>query len=279
MRYMNSPTVFNLGGDYVGVQYIESDGTGKNTNNKGNSLQHVQVLQVSQAGWQMKSQKTDIGPYHTHAGMCGAAFGVEGEESVHLGMFQAPITGAGQPALQYALYDNITKTIEVDTNYKYWTVGWYADSGMLANIYGQNPNDQGRDFLRCTGDIPNPGYQQQGGFKPSVKTFVATPHAGRVYLDEEKNSMWFSLVPGVTEKVVPPEPPADPVEPPPADDINEDVTPEVEPPAPENLPGAPMLSGAESGCSVAPSSGSSGLGALVVLGLAAFGLARRRREV
>ena len=39
-----------------------------------------------------------------------------------------------------------------------WVVGAYnGDSGYIANKYGQNPNTQGRDFLRCIGNVPNPG--------------------------------------------------------------------------------------------------------------------------
>ena len=80
-------------------------------------------------------------------------------------------------------------------------------SGKLANLYGQNPNTQGRDFLRCLADVPNPGFGQPTGYLPNVKTFFVTPHHGRIP-GEDKNSMWLSFVPGHTSEVVTPDPPA-----------------------------------------------------------------------
>jgi MYXO-CTERM domain-containing protein len=256
-----------------------SSGDGKNTNDKGESEVYFNVVTATDNGMQIKSQKTNIGPYQTHPGLCSGRFGTVGageEAPMHAALLQAPITGAGQPALQYVQYDAVSKNILVDTNYKYWTVGWYADAGYLANIYGQNPNDQGRDYLRCMGNIPNPAYGIDGGFKPTVKSFTAAPHSGRMYGEEPKNAMWLSLVPGETEKQVAPEAP-DPPQKPPVNEEGGTTTPPPPGKTDPTAPSQPTLGNASSGCAMG--SGAADLGTLLVLALGALGLARRRREV
>jgi MYXO-CTERM domain-containing protein len=93
-----------------------------------------------------------------------------------------------------------------------WPIGYYGDSGHIANIYGQNPNTQGRDFLRCIGDVPNPGHGVSGGYLSNVESFFVAPHAGRIPGDP-KNALFLSLVPGKTDKPVVVAPPEE-VEPP-----------------------------------------------------------------
>ena len=81
-----------------------------------------------------------------------------------------------------------------------------ADSGYAANLYGPNPGRQGRDFLRCIGDVPNPGFGKAGGFRPEVASFFARPSCG-MQPGEPKNALFLSLlpahVPGRTIEPVP----------------------------------------------------------------------------
>ncbi len=208
-KYYNQPSVALLANNKVAIQLVESNGAGKNGNDKGSSLSHLFVVDVSDDGMEIKASKQNVGPYQTHPGMCAAGFGATkagdtGER--YVAVFQAPITGAGQPSLQYVSYDPVGKSIGIDTKAHNFVAGWYGDAGYLANIYGHNPNTQGRDFLRCVGDVPNPGYGVEGGYKANVKTFTAAPHAGRE-TGEPKNAMWLGLVPGVSLDPVQPGPP------------------------------------------------------------------------
>jgi MYXO-CTERM domain-containing protein len=73
---------------------------------------------------------------------------------------------------------------------------------------------QGRDFLRCIGDVPNPGYHVEGGYMKDVKSFFVAPVPGRVPGDY-KNSLFLSFVPGQADQVLTPQNPA-PADQPPA---------------------------------------------------------------
>jgi MYXO-CTERM domain-containing protein len=79
-----------------------------------------------------------------------------------------------------------------------------GDSGYISNIYGRNPNNQGRDFLRCIANVANPGYGVANGFMPNVKSFIAAPHGGRKSGDP-KNSLFLSLMPGEVDAPQPPD--------------------------------------------------------------------------
>jgi MYXO-CTERM domain-containing protein len=274
--YFNQPSVA-LVGNNIAIQTVMSSGDGKNTNDKGESTTYLDIVEATDVGMQLKSTKMAVGPYQAHPGMCSSTFGAVGEGEVakpHAALFQAPITGAGQPALMYVDYDDVSKNIILDMNFKFWFVGWYADSGYMSNIYGQNPNDQGRDFLRCVGNVPNPGYKQAGGFKPTVKTFTVAPHSGRMYGEEPKNALWLGLVPAETEKTIVPEPPDAPTKPPVSGEGN---PPGTDPSDPSGR-GQPTLGNAANGCGcVVAGERSTSYGALLALALGMLGLARRRR--
>src|SRR4051812_39969790 len=53
-----------------------------------------------------------------------------------------------------------------------------ADSGYLSNLWGRNPRTQGRNFLRCIGDVANPNYGKSGAWMSHVKTFFVAPSNG-----------------------------------------------------------------------------------------------------
>lgn len=207
--YMNQPQVAVLdeAKGIFAVGYQESNGAGKNTNTKGANTSHVKIIQATDLGFTMGTDRTAIAASQTHASICSGAFGTTGERVI--GSFGAPITGVGVPTLQFAQVDTasgvMNAAITAGTD-KLWTVGFYGDSGHLANIYGQNPKTQGRDFLKCIGDIPNPGFGVMGGFMPNVATFFAAPHSGRM-AGEPKNALFLSLVPGRTTMPATPQDP------------------------------------------------------------------------
>ncbi len=270
--YMNQPTVGALDNGRFGVQVLESSGQGKINNEKGSNVTHAYVIEPQVDSFLIKDHKVGLGSYHTHSAICAGAYGIEGKR--HFGILGAPITGNGQPSFQLLSYD-ATTGIAQDKTMNKWVVGWYGDSGKLANMYGQNPNTQGRDFLRCKGDIPNPGFGQPNGYLPHVATFFVTPHSGRID-GEEKNSQWLSFVPGKTSEIVAPASPTDPanIKPGPSDSgYTGDPTPPGAAPQDDPVPGSEgkdpsVLTSPSAGCSSSGRdiSGTSGL-ALIGLGL------------
>lgn len=282
--YMNQPTVGALDNGRFAVQVLESSGQGKITNEKGSNVTHAYVIEPQLDSFLVKDHKVGLGSYHTHSAICAGAYGLEGKR--HFGILGAPVTGNGQPSFQLLSYD-ATTGIAQDKTMNKWVVGWYGDSGKLANLYGANPGTQGRDFLRCKGDVPNPGFGQPNGYLPHVKTFFVTPHSGRID-GEEKNSQWLSFVPGHTSEVVQPAAPTDPasIQPGPSDN-GYTGSPEPPKPAPQDdpIPGTDndkdpsvLTSPSSGGCAVSGDeddlSGAAGL-ALVGLGLV---MASRRRK-
>lgn len=202
--YMNQPQLASLGNGRVALMVVQSDGAGKNNNNKGANKTHLYALTPNDQSIQEESHLTNIGPYQVHPTICSGKWGVTGETVI--GMLDASPTGVGQPGLQLVHYDNITGLKPVDKFNDLWVVGFHGDSAYLANLYGENPNTQGRDFLRCMGDVPNPGYKVDGGFMPTVESFFLTPHSGR-QANEPKNALFLSFVPGKVDEPVSPSPP------------------------------------------------------------------------
>ena len=278
--YMNQPTLVALDNGYFALHVLESSGEGKTNNKKGSNISHDYILSPGAESFVVNAHEVALGNYPTHSATCSGAYGSEGK--VHFASFGAAVTGNSQPLAQFFSYNN--SAITDDPEHNTWTVGWYADSGKLANLYGANPNNQGRDFLRCIGDVPNPSFGQPNGFLPSVKTFFVMPHAGRIP-GEEKNSQWLSLVPGWTSQPVEADPPADvkdvqlgpqgegPVdsEPPPAEEPPGGDPPGTDEPTVVN----PKTS---AGCAAAAGGDFGGL-ALVGVGLALAIGARRRKGV
>jgi len=146
----------------------------------------------------------------------------------------APASGNGQTVLQMFKFGTGTNAaapkpaLTTDLQADKWISGFYGDSGFMSNIYGQNPRQQGREFMSCIGDVANPGYHVANGFMADVATFFVVPHAGRVPGDY-KNALWLGLVPAKSDSALPPEGPKDP-----ADIPTGNVAPGSTPPAPGN---------------------------------------------
>lgn len=93
--------------------------------------------------------------------------------------------------------------------------GERGSGGYLANMLGENPGTQGREFVSCQGGVANPGFGVAGGFMPKVKNFFIMPFTGRK--DPVPSSttpfagQWLSLVPGAlaSGSQPPPPPPGD----------------------------------------------------------------------
>jgi len=217
--YANQSDLVDLGNGQVALQAILSSGDGKdadNNNAKGSQTTRLMVLSVNTTGFTVARQHTLTTALvdQTHASLVGGAWGVSGEPAIAL--LTGSITGSGVAAAT-VFSANTMKSIGSRRLSRYT-----IDSGYLANIYGQNPNTQGRDFVRGINNVPNPGFGVTGGFRPDVKTFLAVGLSGRKPYAEQserertdkKNALFLSLVPAQTsvpqpDDVLPPAPDLD----------------------------------------------------------------------
>lgn len=273
-KYANQPSVAFIGGDTYVVGLIESGGNG-DKDVKGPSTTHVYFISASPAGFSKLAHVDDVGPYQAHSAICAGKYGTAGAYSATL--MDASITGLGQPALQMIGFDAATKMINVDKNLDSWIINAYnGDSGYLANIYGNNPNSQGRDFLRCTGDVPNPSYGKDVGFKPNVKSFFIAPHAGRA-VENDKNAMFVSFVPAEVDAKTKPGSPTN-NEGPTSRVPTEELPTGEQPTGPSNADPI-MTVGNTGGCAMSSSGSGPGAPWALLLGLGLLGALARRREV
>jgi MYXO-CTERM domain-containing protein len=263
MIYMSQPNVAKLADGQFVLQTIASNAMGRNTNLKGTNLTYMYSLTAAGDALQAQQVGTGMAAYQTHASLCTGAYGVSGNKAVSV--ISASATGIGRPMMMMLGIDPTTKAVTYDENNDKWPIAWYGDSGHLANWYGRNPMRQGRDFMRCAGDIKNPGHGVQNGFMSNVSTFFAAAVSGRVPGDA-KNSLTLSLVPGQVDTAVTPQNPSL------ATDVGASNAPVGPPPA------APSSS---SGCAcstVGGGNGTSDFAGLALLGLGLAVIASRRRS-
>lgn len=291
--YMNQPSLAKIGPGRFALETIESSGQGKNTNVKGGSKAHIYILEPSDIGPNVRAHQDGIGVYQTHSAVFAGAYGQDGR--TFLAHFEAAITGSGVPAVTFASYDSAAQKLLIDTVKDQWVVGpTMSDSGYLANIYGANPNTQGRDFMRAISNVPNPGDGVEGGFMPEVKSFWVLPYAGMdgSAPEEDKNALFVSFVPGHTNVPVDPESPTvvEPgsAPPPPSDPTTTSSTGSGSGATSSSSGGngatddpSNLGSTAPSGCACEAAGSdapSSGIASMMALGLAALVVARRNRS-
>ncbi len=210
-HYMGQPTVAKINDTSFALSTIESNAMGQNTNLKGSNVAHLYTMDLAADAFTINGHVTGVAAHQTHSTICTGAFGVDG--AAHVGVISAPPTGIGRAEMVMVNYDTPTKVFTYNDQAHKWPISWYGDSGHLANWYGENPMRQGRDFLRCIGDVPNPGYHQDSGYMKDVKSFFVAAVSGRVPGDY-KNSLYLSFIPGQADQVLTPQNPA-PVDQPP----------------------------------------------------------------
>jgi hypothetical protein len=265
MKYMSQPSLARLSDGHYVLNHIESNGGGKNTNLKGSNLAHLISLDVVSDAIVKGGEITGAATYQTHSAVCAGAYGTSGNPVA--AVISASPTGIGRPAMLMVGYDDGAKQFSYDQVNDNWPIAWYGDSGHLANWYGRNPGRQGRDFLRCIGDVANPGHGVQGGYMSNVASFFVAAVAGRVPGDA-KNSLTLSLVPGQVDVQTAPENPQ------PADQVN--TTPPAAPVAPTTSGDASSSKGCA--CDAAGRGDSRGAGGLSLVAMAiGLAFARRRR--
>ena len=269
-QYISQPSVGRLAENVFALQVSGSNGLGKggdgNRNIKGSNTPYTHMLVRNPQTNELKVTGNVMGAaaYSTHTAICTGKSGINSEPTVNV-ISASPI-GIGR-AESLILHPQLMASTPYtyDKQKDLWPINWYGDSGYLSNRYGRNPGRQGRNFLRCIGDVENPGYHKEKGFQADVKTFWVAAVEGRVPGDA-KNSMPISLYPAEADT---PSVPQNPVS---ATDI----------PVNTGDPGNPTATPAKSGgcgCSTpGTSSGAGFAGGLGLVGLAIAAAARRRRS-
>lgn len=260
-KYMNQPSLARLPDGKIALNAIESNAMGRGTNNKGINLSHLYMLEPNGDAFTIKSEVTGIASYQTHASICSGKIGEAG--SVGIGVISASPSGVGRPMFMTVKADTAAFSF---TRHKEWPIGFYGDSGHLANWYGANPMKQGRDFMQCIGDVPNPGYHQANGFMADVESFFVSAVSGRVP-GNMKNTIDMALIPGKQDREATPQNPTT------AQDVPLGQT------EPTETPKAPAPK-SESGCacSTPGTTTSNDMAGLAVLGLGLAAVVSRRRK-
>lgn len=181
--------------DFV-MKFNVSNGYGEDTNDKGSSLMELRSYRVTDQNdlvMQDSMDSVDM-PFQTHATLCSGYHGAPDAANRSLALVSGSPTGAGQGQMHYYNFGTELTLSKVEER----VISEYSDSGHQSNIYGANPNNQGRNFFHCIGDIPNPGYGVEGAFKAHVKSFWAVTMSGKEPA-HMKNTQFMILSPATGE--------------------------------------------------------------------------------
>jgi len=209
--YFNQSSVVSLGNGRFALMAQESNGNGKNTDDKGFNIDHVWILEPTAEGPGIKAHTSGNAFYSTHASLLTGGYGEDGAQV--LGIYEASVTNSGTASITFLRYDPQALAFKpVDKIMDSWVASTgYADSGKLSNMYGGNPNTQGRDFLYGIGDVRNPGYGLPDGWMNDTETFFVLPYNGAAknIENEPKNAAYLTLMPGKVTKAAPPKAPSE----------------------------------------------------------------------
>jgi hypothetical protein len=283
--YFTQVSLVNIGTGRFAMMTQESTGTGKNTNDKASNTSHIFIMEPTDDAPGVKAHTMGDAIYATHAALVTGGYSETGETA--LGLFEAPPTPSGVAAVSFLKYDPQALSFKpLDMVNDQWIVSpLNADSGKLSNLYGQNPQTQGRNYLHGVGDIKNPGFGK--GFMKEAETLFAMAYTGKSpNPDEPKLAAFITLMPGKTATPVTPSNP----EAPPPEQFNPNGVKPAEPGANGNVdqpaPGTPNANEPDTDTQVAPQSAGACAfsaepttgGSLAALGFAIMGLAASRRR-
>ncbi len=259
--YYNDPQVAALDYNRFAIKVNRSNGAGRKTNDKGASRSEVQFWEITDNNeFILKDQEKDLdAPFQTHAAMCSGMYGDPAKESAQsFALLTAPPTGVGQGMLHTMKWTAESGFSQADQ----WIISEVGDSGEQSNMYGANPNNQGRNFLNCIGNVENPGYGIDGAFMPTVKSFFVSTMSGKKP-GEGKNSQFLSASPALHDPTG--------TQGPPSGSSGSGGT---------KGPGSSGSAGESSGACAMGDAGTSHNGTMAALVLLGLGLAaaRRRRE-
>jgi MYXO-CTERM domain-containing protein len=257
----------NVTDTYV-VTYVEVDTSNRRNRSKGATYLKVVPVKVTLDDLELlDTPKYDMAGFgdQAHQYSCATLWGPEARPTavVIQGSIVGSTTGVGRASILG--YDASTRRA---SNLQDLVFQDSTDTGWIAQYYGNNPNTpQGRNHHDCF-MMSNPGYGVAGGFQSNVKEFLFIANTGRKLRTDgvAQDKMAFDLVfvPAVVPSVTEPQPEPEP-------DPEDPGEPSPEPTEPDDVDGPSNSLG---GCST---TGTTGSGTLLVLGLA-FGLAIRRRR-
>lgn len=196
----NQPSIGYLKNSRYAVGFTESNSAGKGSDTKGFNRFHLVVLDTSAGSIETVADSREKYPkglpfkWSTHAAICTGSYGLTDKASEHIAIMGASVTGVGQPTMDFIEFSPQEGGLVLHPEYMKVT-NEVGDSGHLSNAYGNNPGEQGRDFLRCAGNVPNPGYGIEGAWWPEVKYLFAQPIAGSP-ANAVKNGLYMSLIAG-----------------------------------------------------------------------------------
>jgi MYXO-CTERM domain-containing protein len=273
---IRSAPILDAAGAPTNQAYIEyQELTKRRRNDRGAVSRKASVIQFSREGLDVLAvpqydiaQAVDV----THGAICSTQFGVEGQTVSAMFTLSGSLNGSTGTlsTAQTVMWDNAARKL---INDRQLPLNSTIDTGWLSNIYGQNPENQGRNYTRCVAGIANPHYGVAGAWNSEIKEFVGIVAASRrmdvsTGLPEQKLATELVLVPTVVAPETPRDPdpidPADPADP-------------VDPSNPDpNFPDDGNNGGSTlGGCSVNGSAPAGGL--IAMLGLAFLFVTRRRR--
>lgn len=261
------------------MSYVKVDTSNRNGRSKGRTAIQTVPLKITQKGLTLldKPQEGLFGIADgAHPGMTTARYGADNRSVAFL--FAGSITDGGTAT---------AKVIGVTPDGKLEPVralNWASASsgGYTSQWYGHNPNTpQGRSYPVTSLTVPNAGYGVAGGFQPDVKSFVLVAniyhndHAGQPCTPDPtkgtnngtcggKNAFGMVLIPAAADATTPPSSPDDPT---PVDPTHGGGS-GSNPGSGSADPGTTL-----GGCSA---TGGAGAGTLMLLGLAAVVIRRRR---
>lgn len=252
-----------------------------NRRGKGRSTLMMARLKFSRDGVDMKALPVaaGLGQDGTHRAMAAIPYGVDGQERDAFALISGSINGSPNTLATAQVYTWDDTNLQF-VRHRSLSLNSAIDFAWISNIYGNNPQTQGRNHVESEVFI-NPYYGQVDGYRPKVKTFLATAATPRrmregTNIAEDKLALELLLTPTVwaPEVVAPPEP-EEPIEPTPTDPTDPtDPTP-TDPSEPN--PTDPSTGSTVGACSAGTNT-STGLSFLALIGLALFGATRRRRS-
>jgi hypothetical protein len=186
-------------GHYLAVNANRSNAGGKGNQNdvKGSNEQNLAIVNVGTDGAiNVVAKSKAFAAYQTHSKIFRGHFGKIGEtEASSIFLASASPSGVGRGMVDVVRWSP-SEGFKHDPIRNRWPFSFYSDSGYMANRYGENPMNQGRDYLSGVGDVPNPGFGREGGFMSSSKTLTVALTAGR-QPGCAKNVAMLGIIPGV----------------------------------------------------------------------------------
>ena len=194
-----SPLIFST--------YQESVGGRRNREDKGNQQLMGMMLRATPEGLE-KVTNVQTGLFNTgdptHGEMCNTMWGTTGSEEPRALALSTSFNASTSSTAQLRLlrWDESDKKMVAERTI---ATGAAIDNQWISNIYGNNPNTQGRNFSQCVGNIANPGYGVEGGYLSDVKTFVGIPattrrvREGELIYPEDKLATELVLIPAVVD--------------------------------------------------------------------------------